>query len=137
MPLKTCDHCLVGKAHIVAFHTYLPSRRPNVIDLIHTDVFTMQTRTIGGALYFVTFIDDHSRKVWGFVLTIKDQVLDAFKELHARLERETRRKLKAVRADHGGAYRGPFEKYCKLHGIRLEKIVLKTPQQNGVAERMN
>ena len=63
MPLKTCDHCLVGKAHRVAFYTYPPSRRPNVIDLIHTNVCTIQTRTIGGALYFVTFNDDHSRKV--------------------------------------------------------------------------
>ena len=56
MPLKTCDHCLVGKTHRVAFHTYPPSRRLNIIDLIHTDVFTMQTRTIGGALYFVTWL---------------------------------------------------------------------------------
>ena len=58
----------------------------------------MQTRTVSGALYFVTFIDDHSRKVWGFALKTKDHVLDAFEELHARLERETRRKLKAIRA---------------------------------------
>ena len=71
MPLKTCDHCLVGKTHRVVFYTYPPSRRLNVIDLIHTDVCTMQTRNIGGALYFVTFIDDHSRKVWGFALKTK------------------------------------------------------------------
>ena len=32
---------------------------------------------------------------------------------------------------------GPFENYCKLYGIRLEKIVPKTPQQNGVVDRMN
>ena len=49
-----------------------PYRRPNVIDLIHTNVYTMQTRIVGGALYFVTFIDDHSRKVWGFALKTKD-----------------------------------------------------------------
>ena len=54
MPLKTCDHCLVGKAHRVAFHRYPPSRRTNVIDLIHTNVCTIQTRIVGGALYFVT-----------------------------------------------------------------------------------
>ena len=137
MPLKTCDHCLVGKAHRVAFHTYPPSKRLNVIDLIHTDVCTMQTRIVGGALYFVAFIDDHCRKVWDFALKTKDQVLDAFEELHARLERETRRKLKAVKADNGGEYRGPLEYYCKLHGIRLEMTVPKTPQQNGVAKRMN
>ena len=117
MPLKTCDNCLVGKTYRVAFHTYPPSRRPNVIDLIHTDVCTMQTRIVGGALYFVTFIDDHSRKVWGFSLKTKDQVLDAFKELHARLERETRIKLKVVKVENGGEYRGLFESYCKLHDI--------------------
>ena len=88
MPLKACDHCLVRKAHGVAFHTNPPSRRPNVIDLIHTNVHTMKTRTIGGALYFVTFIDDHSRKFWGFAMKTKDHVLDAFKELHAKFERE-------------------------------------------------
>ena len=96
----------------------------------------MQTRPISGALYFVTFIDDHSRNVWGFALKTKDQVLDSFKELHAILERETRRKLKAIRADNGGEYKGPFESYYKLHGIRHEKTVPKTPQQNGVAKRM-
>ena len=81
----------------------------------------------------MTFIDDHSRKVWGFALKTTDQVLDAFKELHARLERETGRRLKAIRANNGGEYKGPFESYCKLHGIRLEKTAHKTPQQNGVA----
>ena len=128
IPLKTCDHCLVGKAHRVAFHTNPPSRRPNVIDLMHNNVRIMQTRTIGDTLYFVTFIDDHSRKVWGFALKTKDQVLDSFKELHAIIERETSRKLKAIRADNGGEYKGPFECYCKLHGILLEKTVPKTPQ---------
>ena len=137
IPLKTYDYCLVGKTHRVAFHRYLPFRRPSVIDLIQTDVCTMKTRTVGGALYFVTFIGDHSRKVWGFSLKTKDQVLDAFKELHAILERETGRKLKAVRAKNGGEYRGPFENYCKLHDIQLEKTVPKSPKQNGVAERMN
>ena len=49
----------------------------------------MQTRIVGGAFYFVTFIDDQARKVWGFALKNKDQVLYAVKELHAKLERET------------------------------------------------
>ena len=78
-PLKTCDYCLVGKMHKVSFHTHPPTRRPNVIDLIDTNVCTMQTRTLCGALYFVTFIDDHSRKVWAFALKSKNQVLETFK----------------------------------------------------------
>jgi hypothetical protein len=60
-----------------------------------------------------------------------------FKAFHMKVERETGRQLKCVRADNGGEYRGPFEEYCRSHGIRLEKTVSKTPQHNGVAERMN
>ena len=71
------------------------------------------------------------------MLKTKDQVLSAFKEFQARVERETGRKLKVVRADNGGEYRGPFESYCNGQGIKLEKTVPKTPQLNGVAERMN
>ncbi|CAJ2628405.1 unnamed protein product [Trifolium pratense] len=136
-PLKTCTHCFSGKQHRVSFRSSGPHRRQNILDLIHTDVCMMDSKSLGGALYFVTFIDDHSRKVWAFVLKSKDQVLGAFKQFHASVERETGRKLKCIRADNGGEYRGPFEEYCKEHGIKLEKTVPKTPQHNRVAERMN
>ena len=71
------------------------------------------------------------------MLKTKDQVLEAFKEFQAIVERETGQKLKCVRADNGGDDCGPFESYCKVHGIRLEKTPPKTPQLNGLAERMN
>lgn len=45
--------------------------------------------------------------------------------------------LKCIWSYNDGEYRGPFEKFCNIHGIRLEKIVPKTSQQNGVAEIMN
>ena len=135
--LQNCVDCIHGKQHRVAFRNTIPSRKPNILDLVHTDVCTMQTKSLGGALYFVTFIDDCSRKLWAFGLKTKDQVLEVFKELHTKVERETGRQLKSVRADNGGEYRGPFEEYCRKFGIRLEKTVPKTPQHNGVAERMN
>ncbi|KAB5561355.1 hypothetical protein DKX38_006312 [Salix brachista] len=77
--------------------------------------FSTDVMSLGGALYFVSFIDHHSRKIWATCLKSKDQVLDVFKDFHARVERETGRKLKCVRADNGGEYRGPFEKYCREH----------------------
>ena len=75
--------------------------------------------------------------MWAFALKSKDQVLDIFKFFHTYIERETRRKLKCVKVYNGSEYRGPFKQYCRSHGIRLEKIVPKTHQQNGIAERMN
>ena len=54
-----------------------------------------------------------------------------------KVERQIDKQLKFVRADNDGEYRGPFEQYCKSHDIGLEKTIPKTPQQNGVVERMN
>ena len=64
-------------------------------------------------------------------------MLEAFKEFHAKVEREIVMKLKCVRSDNDGEYRGPFERYYRNVGIRLEKSPPKTPQLNGLAERMN
>ena len=106
----------------MAFHKNVPpTRRKYILDLVHSNACSMIEKSLGGALHFVSFIDDHSRKVWVSLLKTKDQVLEAFKEFHAKVERETGQKLKSIRADNGREYHDPFESYCKLHGIRLEK----------------
>ena len=71
------------------------------------------------------------------MLKSKDQVLSVFKEFQARAKRESGRKLKGVQTDNGGEYRGKFEEYGKIQGIKLEYAVPKTPELNGLAERMN
>ena len=121
-----------------SYHKNVAFRKENVLELIHSDVCgPLKVRTHGGALYFVTFIVDYSRKVWAFLLKTKDQVLEVFKHFQAMVERETAHKLKCIRTDNGGEYIGPFDKYCRSQGIWYQKTVKKTPQQNGVAERMN
>ena len=54
------------------------------------------------------------------------------------VETETGLKVKCLRSDNGGEYiDGGFNEYCTAQGIRMEKTIPRTPQQNGVAERMN
>ena len=54
------------------------------------------------------------------------------------VEREKGKPLKCLRSDNGGEYTSnEFKSYCSEKGIRHEKTVSGTPQQNGVAERMN
>ena len=96
-----------------------------------------KVKSKGGALYFATFIDDHSRKIWVYPLKSKDQVLDVFKQFQALSERQTGKKLKCIRTDNGGEYIGPFDNNCKSQGIRHQKTPPKTPQLNGLTERMN
>ncbi|CAL1406718.1 unnamed protein product [Linum trigynum] len=137
--LKKCVDCLAGKQNRVAFKSSIPSRAKNVLDLVHSDLCEpdVNVKSLGGARYFVTFIDDHSQKTWVYTLKTKDQALDVFKQFLALVERETRKKLKCIRTDNGGEYRGPFATFCKEHGIRQQFTPPKTPQLNGLAERMN
>ena len=54
------------------------------------------------------------------------------------MERSTGRKLKTLRTDNGGKYvSADFEKCLKKEGVRHELTVAKTPEKNGVAEKMN
>ena len=54
------------------------------------------------------------------------------------VEIETGLRVKCLRSDNGGEYidKG-FSEYCAAQGIWMEKTILGTPQQNGVAECMN
>ena len=54
------------------------------------------------------------------------------------VEREKVKPLKYLHSDNGGEYTSnEFKSYCFEKGIRHEKTVLSTSQQNGMAERMN
>ena len=133
----TCTHCLIGKHHRASFKKQAV-RKSKVLDQVHSDVCgPMKTRTLGGCVYFLTFVDDYSRKLWSYAMKSKDQVFEIFKEWHVLVERETGETLKCIRTDNGGEYIGMFNVYCKKHGIRHEQSVPKTPQHNGLAERMN
>ena len=46
--------------------------------------------------------------------------------------------VKCLRSNNGREYiDGGFSNYFAARGIRMEKTIPRTPQQNGVAERMN
>ena len=54
------------------------------------------------------------------------------------METQTGRRVKTLRSDNGGEYTSdPFFEVCQDEGIKRHFTVCKTPQQNGVAERMN
>ena len=54
------------------------------------------------------------------------------------VENEIGKNLKCLGSDDGDEYyNNEFDNYCSYHGIRREKIVPRTPQENGVFERMN
>uniref|UniRef100_A0A2N9G8M7 CCHC-type domain-containing protein n=1 Tax=Fagus sylvatica TaxID=28930 RepID=A0A2N9G8M7_FAGSY len=78
------------------------------------------------------------RKAWVYFLKNKSEAFAKFKIWKAEVENQTGRKIKCLRTDNGTEYRdGDFLKFCEEYGIKRHFTVRKTPQQNGVAERLN
>ncbi|RDX82009.1 hypothetical protein CR513_37250, partial [Mucuna pruriens] len=63
----------------------------------------IEVKSFSGALYFVTSIDDCSRKLRVYVLKTKDHVLEKFKQFEALVERQLGKKVKYIRFDNGVA----------------------------------
>jgi hypothetical protein len=64
----------------------------------------MQTESIGGSFYFLTFIDDFSRKIWIYFLRHKSETFTKFKEFKAEAEKQSGKFLKVLKSDGGGEY---------------------------------
>ena len=91
------------------------NRSKETLDLIHSYVCgPMPVKSLGGALYYLTFIDDYSRKKWLYLLKSKDEVFSKFQEFKAEIENLTNKKIKTLRTDNGGEYTSKeFVAFCK------------------------
>jgi transposase InsO family protein len=125
----TCDGCALGNMHRDEFPSNPDKKKRDVLDLVHTDVCgPMQTRSLGGAFYFLLFIDDCTRYTWVYFLRRKNDVFEYFKEFRTMVEKKTRKSIKILRSDQGGEYKlGDFNKYYKDNGIVQQFTVPHTP----------
>lgn len=98
----------------------------------------MEIKSIGGARYFVLFIDDYTRMTFIYFLKAKSEVLNYFKEFKSMAENIYNTKIKHLRTDNGCEYcSNEFENYLKSEGIIHKKTNSYTPEQNGLSERSN
>ncbi|KAJ0456158.1 putative RNA-directed DNA polymerase [Helianthus annuus] len=134
-----CEGCVSGKQARKAFSKKIIWQATKPLELVHSDICgPMRTESIGGCKYFITFIDDYSRKAWVFFLKFKSEALNFFKTFKAQNERQSGHLIKILRTDRGGEYCSKiFQDYLKMNGIRHQLTNSFTPQQNGVAERKN
>ena len=58
------EHCLYGKQNQVKI-PFSATRSKDMLELIHNDVFgPIPVLSLGGSMYYVSFIDDFSRNIW-------------------------------------------------------------------------
>ncbi|GJS15684.1 zinc finger, CCHC-type containing protein [Tanacetum coccineum] len=109
------------------------------LDLVYGDLCEPITPpTPSGKKYIFLLVDDYSRYMWVYFLSMKDQAFDTFKEFKKSIENELRTTLKMLRTDRGGEFTSnEFMQYYKQNGIARQLTALYSPQQNGVVERRN
>ena len=63
------ESCMYGKKERVSFVKTGKENKKQKLELVHTDVWgPTQVSSLGGSHYYVTFIDDATRKVWVYFL---------------------------------------------------------------------
>ncbi|GFT73384.1 retrovirus-related Pol polyprotein from transposon TNT 1-94 [Trichonephila clavipes] len=113
------------------------SKRP--LELLHMDLCgPMPTESQGGNKYFLSIIDDYSRKVTVFPIRNKSDVFHTFIRFQKRAERFLSKKVIAVRTDGGLEFcNKDMDNFLTELGIKHEVTNSYTPEMNGVAERFN
>lgn len=136
--MSSCKICDRNKIHVLPFKSST-NREKGPLDLIHLDICgPINTESLGGPKYFVTFIGDFSRYTEVTMIQKRSQVLEAFKDYKKRIEKQTGKCVKKLRTDNGKEYTSnEFKNYLLSERINRQLTVEYTPQQNVVAERAN
>ena len=127
---SVCRGCALGKYTKTAFPSS-DSTLEGVLQLIHSNLCgPMSSASLTGYEYYITFIDDFSRKTWIYFLRSKrsEEVLLRFQEFTALVENQTGNKIKVLKSNNGGEYTSKaFDKFCRREGIRRQLTVPYTP----------
>lgn len=109
------------------------------MELVHSDICgPINPISNGGKRYFITFIDEFSRKKWVHFLQEKSEAFIAFRSFRALVEKETGCSIQIFHTNHRGEFPSQeFISFCESHGIRRQLTAAYTPQQNRECERKN
>ncbi|GJW90600.1 retrovirus-related pol polyprotein from transposon TNT 1-94 [Tanacetum coccineum] len=100
--LGFCENCVLGKSHRVSFGVGRHTTQ-GVIDYVHSDLWgPSQVESLGGKRYFLSIVDDYSRRVWVYILRFKHEAFGKFKEWKQLVENQTGRTVKKLRKINNG-----------------------------------
>ena len=133
-----CEICQLAK-HARNSYPTQPYKSSKPFALVHSDVWgPSRIKTITGARWFVTFIDDHTRTTWVFLMKEKSEVTKIFESFHQMVQTQFQTKVQILRTNNGREYYNTIlASYLHKHGMIHQTSCADTPQQNGVAERKN
>ncbi|GJU88589.1 putative ribonuclease H-like domain-containing protein [Tanacetum coccineum] len=135
----TCVACQKGKQHKASCKTKFVSSISQPLQMLHMDLFGPTfVRSNNHKTYCLVVTDDYSRFSWVFFLATKDETSGILKTFITGIENQINHKVKIIRCDNKTEFKNnDMNQFCKMKGIKREFSVVRTPQQNGVAERKN
>ena len=91
-----CKGCVKGKNTKKTFPSS-ESKAKGILEIIHSDVCgPMSSNSLSGYAYYVSFIDDFSRKTWIYFMKNKDEVFSKFKKFKALIKNHTEKNIKTI-----------------------------------------
>jgi hypothetical protein len=138
-PIVDCEACIQAKQVRKPFPDSIDERSKDPGELTHSDLWgPARVESIGGAKYYISFIDDCSRRVSVVFLKHKSEATIKMKQHLTYLERRCENRPKKVRVDNGKEYiNNELLTWCKDRGIEIQMTAPYSPEQNGVSERFN
>jgi len=133
------EPCVYGKAALTPMPSAGGGRVTKRLQPVHSDLGgPMSEPSRGGALYFGTLTDDFSRRTDVVFLQKKGDLLSEYKKWLTKAQLHTGTKIKILSSENSGEYvSNAFKGLHDGNGMTHQTTVPDTPQQNGVAERLN
>ncbi|XP_075081677.1 uncharacterized protein LOC142166399 [Nicotiana tabacum] len=125
-----CDVCLKAKQTRNPFPVS-SIKSKHIFELIHVDTCgPYKSNTYNGFRYFLTIVDDYSRRTWTFILIAKSNAFPMLKSFLSMVERQFNVKVRMIRFDNAlelgkGTQKGAFQ---ASKGILYQLSCVATPQ---------
>jgi len=72
-----------------------------------------EVKSLGGNSYFMSFIDEFTRKMWTYLIKLKSEVFNIFKKFKLSSEKQSNKVIKVLRTNGGGEYNShEFQVFC-------------------------
>ena len=114
-----------------------PKRASRKLGRVHTDVWEpFRILSIGGNRYFLSLIDDLTRKSWIFCLKTRSDIYEKINVWLAEIKLKTDEGAAAFRSDNAKEYRR-LEEAVRSREIKMKYTTAYTSEENGVAEKYN
>lgn len=136
---KKCSACEKGKMHRASLKSKVISSITTPFHMLHMDLFgPVSPQSLGGKRFTLLIVDEYTRYSWVFFLRAKSDAAEEIINFIRRMEVFNTQKIKSIRSDNGTEFKNSvIEDFCNKKGITQNFSAVRTPQQNGVAERKN